>query len=113
MISRRTESNDILLELVAKTLAVGATEMQVWAREGEGGVGKPTKSGFPLPAIQSAIPGFGPGQGGHSRGSDSVRALRGKLGACLHLCGWAHPKNGNERVNGVPVSLNLKYIKIQ
>jgi hypothetical protein len=29
MICRRTESNDILLELVAKTLAVGATEMQV------------------------------------------------------------------------------------
>src|ERR1700751_6474844 len=29
MICRRIESNDILLELVAKTLAVGATEMQV------------------------------------------------------------------------------------
>ena len=29
MICRRTERNDILLELVAKTLAVGATEMQV------------------------------------------------------------------------------------
>ena len=29
MICRRTESNDILLELVAKTLAVGAYEMQV------------------------------------------------------------------------------------
>ena len=29
MIRRRTESNDILLELVAKTLAVGAYEMQV------------------------------------------------------------------------------------
>ena len=29
MISRRTEINDILLELVAKALAVGATEMQV------------------------------------------------------------------------------------
>ena len=29
MICRRTESNEILLELVAKTLAVGATEMQV------------------------------------------------------------------------------------
>ena len=29
MICQRTESNDILLELVAKTLAVGATEMQV------------------------------------------------------------------------------------
>src|SRR6202011_5163403 len=29
MICRRTESNDILLELVAKTLAVGATEMHV------------------------------------------------------------------------------------
>jgi len=29
MICRRTESNDILLKLVAKTLAVGATEMQV------------------------------------------------------------------------------------
>ena len=29
MICRRTESNDILLELVAKTLAVGATEMEV------------------------------------------------------------------------------------
>ena len=28
MICRRTESNDILLELVAKTLAVGATEME-------------------------------------------------------------------------------------
>ena len=29
MICRRTESNDILLELVVKTLAVGAYEMQV------------------------------------------------------------------------------------
>jgi len=29
MICRRNESNDILLELVAKTLAVGAYEMQV------------------------------------------------------------------------------------
>jgi len=29
MICRRAESNDILLELVAKTLAVGAYEMQV------------------------------------------------------------------------------------
>jgi hypothetical protein len=29
MLCRRIESNDILLELVAKTLAVGATEMQV------------------------------------------------------------------------------------
>jgi hypothetical protein len=29
MICRRTESNDILLELVAKTLAIGAYEMQV------------------------------------------------------------------------------------
>ena len=29
MICRRTESNDILLELAAKTLAVGAYEMQV------------------------------------------------------------------------------------
>ena len=29
MIRRRTESNDILLELVAKTLAVGVCEMQV------------------------------------------------------------------------------------
>ena len=29
MICRRTESNDILLELVAKTLAVGANEMQI------------------------------------------------------------------------------------
>ena len=29
MIRRRTESNDILLELVAKSLAVGAYEMQV------------------------------------------------------------------------------------
>ena len=29
MIRRRTESNDILLELAAKTLAVGAYEMQV------------------------------------------------------------------------------------
>jgi hypothetical protein len=29
MICRRTESNDLLLELVAKTLAVGAYEMQV------------------------------------------------------------------------------------
>jgi len=29
MICRRTESNDILLELVAKTLAVGAYEMQI------------------------------------------------------------------------------------
>ena len=29
MIRRRTESNDILLELVAKTLAVGAYEMEV------------------------------------------------------------------------------------
>jgi hypothetical protein len=29
MICRRTESNDILLELVARTLAVGAYEMQV------------------------------------------------------------------------------------
>ena len=29
MICRLTESNDILLELVAKTLAVGAYEMQV------------------------------------------------------------------------------------
>src|SRR5262245_21727667 len=29
MICRRIDNNDILLELVAKTLAVGATEMQV------------------------------------------------------------------------------------
>ena len=35
MICRRTESDDILLELVAKTLAAGAYEMQVEYKDGK------------------------------------------------------------------------------
>ena len=40
MICRRTESNDILLELVARTLAVGAYEMQVEYEDRTAGQGR-------------------------------------------------------------------------
>ena len=65
MICRRTESNDILLELVAKTLAVGATEMQVEYegreehvlafREGVGGIASLDASSEEAQALREAL----------------------------------------------------------